>query len=301
MLSKKELVELLKLFDPENIKYAGNDFTLNKVIGEQRDSLILQIINRVYHTPLKESGAHRLPEWERGWGENLDKLMQSDDASVLIPGYFSANPICRIGSDLYQANSPTVEPALLRVLQIDLLKHFSSKASHVYEFGCGSGNNLRNIRDAIPEAQITGLDWAKSSQQIIAKMEEKGLLDRVVGKNFNFFEPDYSFDLESNSTVLTCAALEQIGDKWGVFLDYLIDKSPRLIINIEPISELLDSNNLLDSLSAEYGRRRNYLKGYYDGLLNLQQANKINILHSSRSRLGSMYINGYSIVVWEVR
>ncbi len=299
MLTKKELVSLLNLFDPENIKYAGDDFILNRVDGEQRDSLILQIINRIYHTPLKESGAHRLPEWERGWSENLDKLLQSEDPSALIPGYFSTNSICRVGSDLYQANSPTVEPALLRAVQIDLLKHFSPEASHVYEFGCGSGNNLRNIRDAIPGAKITGLDWATSSQEIISKMSEKGLLDRVMGKNFNFFEPDYSFDLEPNSTVLTCAALEQIGDKWGVFLQYLIDKSPRLIINIEPISELLNSNNLLDSLSAEYGRRRNYLKGYYDGLLDLQKEKKINILHSSQSRLGSMYINGYSIVVWE--
>jgi hypothetical protein len=300
ILDKYELVSQLKLFNDENIKYAGSDFELKKIEGVERDSLILEIINTIYHRPLKESGEHRQTEWELGWGENLEKLKVSKDASALLPGYFSVNSICRVGSELYRANSPAVEPSLLRVLQIDLLKKFSANASHVYEFGCGSANNLFNIREAIPEVEITGLDWAVSSQEIISKIIEKGLLDRVASKNFNFFLPDYSFDLLLGSTVLTCASLEQIGDKWEVFLKYLLDKSPKIVINIEPISELLDSENLLDYLSCEYGRRRKYLHGFYGGLLYLAKEKKINILHSSGSRLGSKYINGYSIVVWEI-
>jgi hypothetical protein len=300
ILDKYELVTQLKLFDAENIKYAGTGFELKRVEGVERDTLILQIIDMIYHTPLKESGAHRQAEWEIGWGENLEKLKVSENASSLVPGYFSVNPICRLGSELYRANSPAVEPALLRVLQIDLLKKFSPNASHVYEFGCGSGNNLFNIREALPGIEITGLDWARSSQAIISQMIKKGLLDHVASKYFNFFEPDYTFDLLPGSTVLTCASLEQIGDKWEAFLKYLLNKSPKIIINIEPISELLDLDNLLDRLSCEYGKRRKYLHGYYGGLLDLARQNKINILHSGRSALGSKYINGYSIVIWEV-
>jgi hypothetical protein len=295
-----ELVTLLKLFDNENIKFAGTDFELYKLEDTQRDILILEIINTIYHTSLKESGSHRQAEWEKGWAENLEKLMMTEDSAALLPGYFSINPICRIGSELYRANSPAVEPALLRVLIIDLLKKFSLNASHVYEFGCGSANNLFNIRQALPDVEITGLDWAKSSQRIISQIVNKGLIDRATGKNFNFFEPDYSFNLLPDSTVLTVASLEQIGDKWGPFLKYLLDKSPRLIINIEPISELLDSNNLLDNLSCEYGKRRKYLHGFYGGLLELEKDKIINILHSGPSTLGSKYINGYSIVVWEI-
>jgi len=300
MLKMNELPGLLKLFNADNIKYAGNDFSLTKITGSERDSLILQIVNIIYHGNLKESGEHRQNDWERGWAENLIKLSNSENATALLPGYFSSNSICRINSDLYQANSSIVEANLLKVIQIDLLKKFSLNASHVYEFGCGSGNNLFNIREAIPNAKITGLDWAISSQNIISKMQDKGLLDRVEGKNFNFFEPDFNFSLDNNSTVLTCAALEQVGHRWGAFIQYLLDKSPKLVINIEPISELLDMDNLLDRLSIEYALRRKYLIGYYNGLIDLQNRNKINILYSSRSALGSKYINGYSIVVWEI-
>ena len=300
MISNDKIAKLLNLFDPSNLSYANQDFKINNIDNKIKDELVLEIIKMVYHSPLKESGPHRLPEWEKGWSENLEKLNQTEDLSSLIPGYFSNNVICRLGSEFYLAESPQTEPDLLRVVQIDLLKKFSLFASHVYEFGCGSGNNLRNIRDALPGSKIIGLDWAKSSQEILNKMIDKGLFSNLEAANFNFFEPDYNFHIEDNSTVLTCAALEQVGEKWELFLDFLIKKSPSLIINIEPISELLDNSILLNFLSSEYGKRRNYLKGYYHGLLELENNNKIKIVYTNASALGSKYINGYSIVVWRV-
>ena len=300
MLSKAQIASLLELHDANNIQEFTSDFSINKVEVAERDRLILDIVQRVYHGNLRRSGEHRFPEWEIGWSENLEKYMSEGDLEALVPGYFSTNTIIRLGGDLYRASSSWAEPELLGVLIFDILKNFCTSLTHVYEFGCGSGNNLRTIRRALPDTELTGLDWATASQRIISVISEKKDIDRLNGRLFNFFDPDYSFKLSNSGAVFTCAALEQVGSNWRPFVDYLIAMKPGVIINIEPISELLDEDKLLDFLSAEYARKRNHLCGYFDGLLELEKTGQIKILHKKRSSLGSLYLNGYSVVIWEV-
>ena len=300
MLNKSELASLLELFDDSNIPEPTLDFHVEKISGSQRDKLILEIIKRTYHADLKPSGEHRIPDWEAGWSENLAKYESGGQLSQLVPGYFSSNTVIRLAGDLYKASTSLVEPELLGTLIYDLLKKFCASATHIYEFGCGSGNNIQTVRRALPNAQIVGLDWAIASQKIISAVAERGDINNLTGHNFNFFKPDYSFELSSSGAVFTCAALEQVGTNWYPFVDYLLAAKPGIVVNIEPISELLDGDTLLDALSIEYARRRNHLNGYFEGLVELERSGKIKILFKKRSTLGSIFLNGYSVVVWEV-
>ena len=72
-----------------------------------------------------------------------------------------------------------------------------------------------------------------------------------------------------------------------------------MCIHIEPIEELLDKNILLDYLSIKYFEKRNYLSGFLSGLKKLEKQNKIKILKADRNNIGSLFIEGYSIIVWQ--
>jgi hypothetical protein len=97
------------------------------------------------------------------------------------------------------------------------------------------------------------------------------------------------------------AALEQIGENFKDFVNFLLEKKPEICIHFEPIDELLDENKLIDSLSIKYFRKRNYLNGFLPYLEQLEKENKIEILNKQRIFSGSYFIEGHSLIVWKVK
>ena len=67
---------------------------------------------------------------------------------------------------------------------------------------------------------------------------------------------------------------------------------------MEPIAELLDKNKFIDFLSIKYFQKRNYLEGFYTGLKSLERGGRIIIHDEKRTNIGSLFIEGYSIIVW---
>jgi hypothetical protein len=102
----------------------------------------------------------------------------------------------------------------------------------------------------------------------------------------------------ANSGFITVAALEQIGDKFDPFLEFIFAKKPSLCVHFEPIDEVLDQDNLLDRLSTLYFRKRNYLQGFLPRLRELEREGKLKILTEQRTYSGSFFIEGHSLIVW---
>jgi hypothetical protein len=142
------------------------------------------------------------------------------------------------------------------------------------------------------------LDWAASSQKIIRRLARNGVDRNIFAHRFDFFDPDNSFNLEKNSIVYTSASIEQTGTQYKRFLEYLLRQRPALCIHIEPIAELLDENHLLDYLSIQYFKKRKYLSGYLDHLRKLEKQGQIKIHRAQRTYIGSLFIEGYSVIVW---
>ena len=69
---------------------------------------------------------------------------------------------------------------------------------------------------------------------------------------------------------------------------------------MEPISEVLDETELLQSLSIKYFQKRNYLSNFYNNLKKFEQNNQIEIIDVARTTIGSYYIEGYSLIIWRV-
>jgi hypothetical protein len=130
-------------------------------------------------------------------------------------------------------------------------------------------------------------------------MREAGVDSDIHAHRFDYFNPDESFHLQPQSVVFTVASLEQVGSRWDKLIEYLLSNSPKLCIHIEPISELLDPNKLNDYLSIEYFKKRNYLDGFLNGLRKLEIDGKVKIHRAQRTHIGSLFIEGYSVVIWE--
>ena len=89
-----------------------------------------------------------------------------------------------------------------------------------------------------------------------------------------------------------------MGDKTDDLIKYWTDNKAAVIVNIEPMAEPLDDNELLQYLSSQYFKKRGYLKNYINKLKTLEEEGEIIIHDIIRTGVGSLFIEGYSIIAW---
>ena len=265
---------------------------------KEKDKLILDILKTLDNPTVKKAGPHRINDWIKGWGENNDEFLTTKSYSSLIPKYFGKLPYVRWNREFIKPVNKDFEYNMVKVLQYWLFnKHFSN-LDNVYEFGCGTGHNLFRVNEINPKASLYGLDWSDSSQKVIKNINKSYNLN-IKGHKFDYFNIDKNFHLNKNSGIFTFASLEQVGDKSKDFIQYLIKQNPTIYLHVEPMGEYLNPQNLNDYLSLKYFEKRNYVKGLRTYLHILKDENKIDIIQDQRSNIGSMFVDGYSIIAWK--
>lgn len=301
MLSLK-LQELLELWGCESelskiSQKLDIDLSYTLLNFDQFESAILANIQTL-GSNLSQAGPNRQPDWESGWGSNLAKFNSSSAFEDTVPGYFEKSRILRWKQKYIQPHDFNAESKLLGILVDSLLLKFGQNAGSIYEFGCGTGWHLFRLRTLFPKTKLVGLDWAKQSQELIKNYAITTNDKKLFGYNFDFFNPNLELPVDRKSVFLTVASLEQTYKNFNKFLDFILISKPELVINIEPIGEFLDHDNLLDLLSLKYFEKRKYLSGYLSNLKIMEKQGLIKIHDARRSFLGSLFIDGYSIVVW---
>lgn len=275
------------------------NFHYRQPTKKERDGFIKIILKTLLDNSIEQTGSNRKQKWEKGWTENLIKYSKLATIKNLRPMYFGKYKCIRWNRDFIIPLSKNFEANSLSLIQDWLFDKYLRKTKNIYEFGCGTGHNLVQLRTINNKATLWGLDWTKSSQNMIDRIRRTGLSHNIHGYNFDFFKPDYSFKLDKNGVVITIASLEQTGKKFDRFISYLLKEKPKLCIHIEPIYELLDKNNLLDFLSIKYFQKRNYLWGLLNYLRKLETSKKIKIIRAQRTYIGSLFIDGYSVIIWQ--
>ncbi len=284
--------ELQALVTEANLEYI-------ELTPAERDECIRVIVDKLMDPGIDQSGAHRLEKWEKGWGENFENLSTVEDwRAAIVPKYFDKYDIARWKQNFVKVTAPDFEYKMLGVILDWLFQKYVSNASAVYEFGCGTGHNLVRASKWNTSAKKFGFDWATVSSKIVDTLSAKGVIPNGKGGVFNFFEPDYSIKLEPDSVVYSIAALEQVGDKTGPFIEYLIANKPKLVFHVEPMAEVFDEKNLPDFLAIQYYKKRNYLWGHLDRLREYEKQGKIKIHSLRRTYLGHYLTDGYTVVVW---
>ncbi len=298
--------DFIRLFGAEGSDFSLNckrliqekDFSYRLVEGIEKDETVLEVLKTTDLKELSISGEHRKDDWEHGWLENLKCFENSDyDISSLVPAYVRPDRTLRFNHEYIKPKSSTFELDFYTVFRNFLFERYLKNYLAIYEFGCGTGYNLIIMAKLFPDKELHGLDWASSSKDLVNKIA-KAHHYKLTGHCFDMFTPDMSLDISEQSVFITLNSMEQLGDNFELFLQYIIKVSPALCINSEPLIDLYDEGTLLDYLAAKYHRKRKYLGKYITRLKELEMEGRIEILSIQRIAFGSLFHEGYSTVIW---
>ncbi len=300
VLSSSDFEELFQDSIGERVRQKIDSYglTYREIDEDSRDRALVEILRTLLDNGLVKAGQERHGQWELGWEENLRALEVTKRVEAVVPRYFGKRDLVRLNRRLVKAMSEDFEYRVFTVVMDWLFDKYMADSKSVYEFGCGTGYNLLRLREYNRGGDLWGLDWTAASRKIIEALASLTEDPKLFARSFDYFNPDPEFHLKEGAVVYTAASLEQVGERFVPFLDYLLEEKPSLVVNVEPIEELLDPGNLMDYLSLLYFRKRNYLSGYLTYLRKLEREGKIEILACRRSNTGSFFIEGHSVLVW---
>ena len=303
------LSEFSELFDLDSFEInemcgeliSSLNFRYSVCEADEEEKIIKDISLKCTSSYFSISGLERKSDWQKGWSENLDDFVSTNfHLDSLEPRYFNkdSRPF-RLNGNYVISDSSSFEQDFMVIIRKCFFKKYLGEFKNIYEFGCGAGQNLAFLANIYNDKKYFGLDWAESSEEIINLMSEHYKWD-IEGHIFDFFKPNSNIKILPDSGIFTVHALEQIGDKYKLFVDYLLEQKPGICIHIEPINELYDKNSKFDNIALKFHLSRNYLNNYLSYLKQLESENKINILKIKKVNFGSFYHDGYSIVIWEI-
>jgi hypothetical protein len=277
--------------------YLNKPIILNEVTDYELEE-VYHLHEKLMEKPLEKSGKHRKKNWSSGWLENRDKF-NNGNIEALLPGYVDKFDYFRIDGK-FMRGKPGTEIRLQYSLLLGAIEKVISrfKITRIIEFGCGTAHNLVFLGKLYPDINFVASDWTHAYKDII-KLLDKSLQKNIsAGPEFDFFNPDYSFNLFKNDLIFTYGALEQVGQDHLEFTDFLISKKIGCVVNIEPEVDLLTNENKFDLTSKSYIEKRGYLNGYLNALRNRESEGKIEILQISRSNIGAFPCDGWSLFIW---
>lgn len=276
----------------------GGDFHYEVPAGAEREKIMTDVRQHIHSDKPTRVGAQRAGVWESSWSQNLQKFVASGyDPEQLVPDFIKPGQPMRLKRCYVVPRNPRFELDFFRICRAYLFERFFRDTGAVYEFGCGSGFNLISLARQFPGKKLYGLDWSKSSNEMVNQFRERLGID-ATGLHFDFFAPDKSLALGAEAGVLTMCALEQVGPRHGPFLEFLLEKKPAICVNMEPLAELYDPRDPVDELAIRYHRKRGYLEGYLTRLRELESAGRIEIIDVRRFEFGSLYHECYSFAAW---
>ena len=305
-LSEKDIARFLGVSArdiPKEIRalIQKTDLRYRKLKPNERDQAMLTILKRLDSPELGISGVGQKARWIRGWNENLKQFIESGyDTASLIPKYIKQNHPIRLCGDYVMPLNKNFERDFFRIIRQWLYRTYLSGKNPIYEFGCGTGANLAEIADLYPEKELHGSDWIDVPKKIIELLAEKKEY-HITGHVFDMFFPKKSFPLQEGAAILAINSLEQIGEKFEPFLQFVLSRKPSLFVHVDSFVEFYDKDNLPDYITLAHNRKRNYLSGYLTRLRELEQEGKIEFLKVRHIPCGGLYHDYFSFLVWKMK
>ncbi len=254
--------------------------------GEEEAATIAKVREIIATKPRVRDVAH----WERGWSENCEAFKKSGDINALRPKYIRDNLPLRADGKFAIAEDPEFEWHWYKSFRNQIADKWMYDADGIWEFGCGSGHNIAWLMERYPKRPIVGLDWSASSVDICHMLG-------AGGHRFDFLHPT-PFHGVTGMTVLTVGALEQVGRQWRPFLNYLLQFKPKRVIHVEPQISFYDPSSPVDATAIEAHKARGFWEGYLEAVQELERQGRLEIEHKERASLGSLLIEGYSLLIF---
>jgi hypothetical protein len=275
------------------------NFCYRYIKGKELESLLMRIITRIDEDQQVIGALDRKEVWEKGWQENLDEFNKSNfDEKMLVPKFIRSNNPIRYNQRYIFPEHPEFELNYVRVFRKWYLEHYFAKVENIYEFGCGTGFNLLAAAELFPKKKFFGSDFVQSSINLLNTIGKSKKIS-LSGALFDMINPNYDYHIQDNSGIFTFGSLEQLASKTDNMLNYLITQKPEICVHTEPALELYDPTNLSDYLAIKFQGKRGYTTGLIPKLKKLESEGKIELLKVKRLYVGSLYMEGYNLIVWK--
>ncbi len=263
---------------------ARYDWHYEAVDAQASNKIILDLLQMAEKRSFSVAGEN-VERWEKGWTENLEEFRRTKDLSALTPKYLRPSQYVRLNSQFIEPADPMFEANWYAVFRGWFARRHLAQFDWIFEFGCGSGQNIAFLAQEFPDKTIVGFDWCEASADILEVLA----LPNVRSGRFDFFEPDLMMMFPPNSAVITMGALEQTGLRWRPFLGFLNRAMPARCFHIEPIVEWYDPTDLIDHTAIKVHGARGFWRGF---------VNEIEPVWTHRTKFGGMSLEGYSQFAW---
>lgn len=290
---------------------SAHDFTLESIAGDSRDSLIIEILEKIRQDKQIIGDPSREAVWEIGWRENYDGFMGNAEVDELVPKFIRPGQPVRWRGEFFRPMNPNFEESFTRVLRSfifgRIIKEVGDReAIHLYEFGAGTGWNLLHAHHYLQSVgldhKLFGSDFVDSAVELMKHLARESDIP-LTAQNFDMRRPDLSYNFENPglSGVFTLGALEQLAGEVEPIIDYLISQRPCVVIHVEPAIENYDVSGLEDYLAVWFQGNRGYSSGL-EALLKMKEAEgKLDLLRTKRIGFGSKMMEGYNLFIWRPR
>jgi hypothetical protein len=251
------------------------------------------------------SGPKRQKDWEKGWGQNLSDVLEKGLSSKTLLPYYYRNgvSVMRYKGKFILPEDENFETKFISIIQLVLSTKYFKNYDNIYELGSGPCHNTFEFALKTKNKNFYTTDWVNSSLEI-ANIIEKNKNNFGIGTHtftsnlFNLFEPNEDYKLKSNSILLTCGSMEQLGADTQGLLDYFLMQECNNFIHLEPILELYNRDTEFDNLAFQYSEKRNYLVGFLPKLLELEKKGIIKV-HCCNKIIGGPFHDGFNFLRWE--
>jgi len=299
------------LDSPTKEEIGAHDFTLERIAGASRDSLIIEILEKIRHDNQIVGDPSREAVWEIGWRENYEGFIGNAEEEELVPKFIRPGQPVRWQGEFFRPMNPNFEESFTRVLRSFVFGRITrevgeGEAVHLYEFGAGTGWNLLHAHHYFQsigrDHKLFGSDFVDSAVVLMNHLARKSDLP-LYAWNFDMRRPDFSrkFENPAISGVFTLGALEQLAGEVEPMIDYLLDQCPRIVIHVEPAIENYDVSGLEDYLAFWFQGNRGYSSGL-EALLKMKEAEgNLDLLRTTRIGFGSKMMEGYNLFMWRPR
>jgi len=275
------------------------NFRHRVIKGEELEFLILRILKRIDEDRQVVGAEERQDVWYKGWKENLDDFLENDyDEKKLIPKFIRPNASIRFQQGYIAPEHPEFELNFIKVYRQWFLEHYFPSVDTIYEFGCGTGFNLLAAAKLFPQKMLYGSDFVQSSVDLVNAIATAKSIT-MHGDLFDMINPNQDYRIAKNSGVFTFGAIEQLASNTENMLNYLISQNPQICVHTEPAIELYDPNNLSDYLAMKFQGKRGYTEGLLAKLMDFEEEGKIELIKVKRLGFGSLFMEGYNLIVWK--
>ena len=273
---------------------------LDKFFPIQYNELNSEQYNEYYELCLKMLNKKLEVDWQDDWFSVLQNLQTNDDnvKSIIRPKWFRKSAFVNIQNCLSLTETPYVDWEYQLITRQMLFYTHLKDIDNICEFGSGSGTNFYLINKILQDKNFILSDISVTSLKIIQELKRKLNRNNLTYSNIDI-EQDIDLQLPDNTAVITTSVLEQIGDNYKNFIKFILKEKPQIVINVEPIVELLDSKNGFDNVMNLYCEKRKYLTGYLTELEKLEKQKKIKIIMKKRTMVSGTFIEN-SVLIWKV-